>query len=231
MTVERWCDLNAMSSTQTSPFPARYVWWRRTMLNGARDIIVIGASAGGVPALCAVASSLPSDLPASIFVVMHIPAWQDSALPAILSRCSVLPAVHPKSGDPIEPGRIYVAPPNRHLLIDSDNKIMLWHGPKENDSRPSINALFRSAAVAFGPRVTGVVLTGSLDDGTAGLWWIKRMGGVAVVQDPADAEFAQMPEAALSHVAADYILPIGQIGPVVSELARTANSLEEDRSK
>jgi two-component system chemotaxis response regulator CheB len=122
----------------------------------------------------------------------------------------------------IEHGRIYVAPPDYHLLLDSEHKIQLWRGPKENNVRPSINALFRSAAVAFGPRVTGVILTGSLDDGTTGLWWIKRMGGVAIVQDPAEAQFPQMPRNALLHVTADYIARIAEIGRIVQELSRAA---------
>lgn len=152
------------------------------MTASAREIIVIGASAGGVEALRTVVSALPSDMPAAIFIVMHIPAWHESALPPILSRCSSIPAVHPRSGDPVEHSRIYVAPPDQHLIMDSSNQVQLWHGPKENGFRPSINALFRSAAVTFGARVTGVVLTGGLDDGATGLWWIKRMGGAVVVQ-------------------------------------------------
>jgi two-component system, chemotaxis family, protein-glutamate methylesterase/glutaminase len=190
------------------------------MRSSARDIIVIGASAGGVEALRRVVSALPSDIPAAIFIVMHIPAWHDSALPAILSRCSSIPAVHPKSGDPVEHGRIYVAPPDQHLIIDSANQVQLWHGPKENGFRPSINALFRSAAVTFGARVTGVVLTGGLDDGAAGLWWIKRMGGAVVVQDPSDADFPDMPQNALLHVPADHVAKLTEIAPILDELAR-----------
>lgn len=194
--------------------------WRHTMINTARDIIVMGASAGGVQALCAVVTALPKDLPAAVFVVMHIPAWYDSVLPRILGQCSRLPAAHAQPGDLIEHGRIYVAPPDHHLLVDSEKHVQLWHGPKENSSRPSINALFRSAAVIFGPRVAGVVLTGSLDDGTTGLWWIKRMGGIVVVQDPVEAEFAQMPETAIAHVAVDYVAKVTEIGSLLDELAR-----------
>ena len=193
---------------------------RRLVTNHRRDIIVIGASAGGVNAMCEIASALPPDLPAAVFMVLHIPAWHGSHLPAILSRCSPLDAVHPASGDPIEHGRIYVAPPDHHLLIESGDHIHLWRGPKENNCRPSINALFRSAAVSFGSRVTGVVLTGSLDDGATGLWWIKRMGGAVVVQDPAEAEFADMPRSAISNVSADYIARIGDIGAILNGLAR-----------
>ncbi len=185
-----------------------------------RDIIVIGASAGGVEALCAIVSSLPPDLPAAVLVVMHVPAWTSSFLPEILGRCSSLPAAHAEPHEPIQHGRIYVAPPDQHLLVDSGKELLLWHGPKEDAFRPSINALFRSAAATFGSRVTGVVLTGSLEDGTTGLWWVKRMGGTAIVQDPADAEFPDMPRTALLHVAADYVAPAAQIGRILDQLAR-----------
>lgn len=202
---------------------------RHMMTTSPRDIIVIGASAGGVEALCTVTSALPRDLPAAVFIVLHIPAWRDSFLPAILSRCSHIPALHPQSGDLIERGRIYVAPPDQHLLIDSEKQVQLWHGPKENGCRPSINALFRSAAETFGPRVTGVVLTGSLDDGTTGLWWIKQRGGAVIVQDPAEAEFAQMPKNALAHVPADYVAKLVEIGPTLDRLARLAPRADEKR--
>lgn len=133
-----------------------------------RDIIVIGASAGGVQALREVVYTLPSYLKAAVFIVMHVPAWRHSDLPQILSRSSGLRAMHPQSGDPIRHGVIYVAPPDQHLVVDSATQVELWRGPKENGCRPFINALFRSAAVTFGPSVTGVVLTGTLDDGTTG---------------------------------------------------------------
>lgn len=211
--------LNAMLPAQTLPTVAG-LGWRDTMTGNVRDIIVIGASAGGVEALCAVVSALPQDLPAAVFVAMHVPAWHDSMLPAILSKCSPLSVAHAKSGDLIEHGRIYVAPPDQHLLIDSEKHVLLWHGPKENAFRPSINALFRSAAVTFGARVSGVILTGKLDDGVTGLWWIKRMGGAVVVQDPWGAKFPDMPHNALSHVPADYVAKLAEIGPILNELAR-----------
>src|SRR3954452_4270790 len=189
------------------------------MRTACRDIIVIGASAGGLEPLCAVVSSLPADLPAAIFVVVHVPAWRDSALPAILSRCSPLPAFHPPSGQPVEHGRIYVTPPDRHLLVRPDNRVEVWRAPRENNFRPAVNALFRSAAVAYGERVTGVILSGALEDGATGLGWIKRMGGTVVIQDPADAEFRDMPNAALSHVSADYVASSTDIGEKLSDLA------------
>ncbi len=190
------------------------------MNSDCRDIIVIGASAGGVEALCALTSTLPADLPAAILVVLHVAPWHDSALPRLLSRCGPLPALHPKSGAKIEHRRIFVAPPDHHLLINSDQTVEIWHGPKEDNCRPSINALFRSAAVEYGSRVAGVVLTGALEDGATGLWWIKRMHGIVLVQDPADAQFPQMPRTALSHVPADFVAPAAQLGHILSDLAR-----------
>ncbi len=190
------------------------------MKSGGHDIIVIGTSAGGVDALRAVASALPADLPAAVLVAMHVPAWRPSDLPQILNKAGPLPALHPNTGDPIEHGKIYVAPPDLHLQIDSGDRIQLWRGPKENNFRPSINALFRSAAVAYGPRVTGVILTGALDDGVTGLWWVKRMGGAAVVQDPNDARFDQMPRTALWHVPVDYVVKAAGLAPLLTDLAR-----------
>lgn len=182
------------------------------------DIIVIGASTGGVEALSTLARSLPRDVPAALFVVVHIPAQAPSALPTILERSGPLPARHAVDGEPIQPGRIYVAPPDLHLLVES-GRVRLMRGPKENRSRPAIDPLFRSAARVYGPRVVGVILTGALNDGTAGLLAIKRRGGMAVVQDPADAFFPSMPESALEYVHADYCLPLAQIGPVLARLA------------
>ena len=149
----------------------------------ARDIIVIGASAGGIAALKELTSHLAPDLNASLFIVQHIMASRRSELPKILSGSGRLPAVHPVSGQHIEPGVIYVAPPDYHLIIE-DGAVQLWHGPKENYHRPAINPLFRSAAVTYGERVIGVILSGSLDDGVSGLWGVKKYGGVTIVQDP-----------------------------------------------
>ena len=156
---------------------------KRSSEVAGRDIIVIGASAGGVGALCAVIENLPPDFPAAVFAVLHLAPHGRSALPSILGRSGCLPASHPESGETIEPGRIYVAPPDHHLAIDGD-RVLLSRNASENGHRPAIDVLFRTAARAFGPRVVGVVLTGNLDDGTAGLAAIKRCGGTAVVQDP-----------------------------------------------
>jgi two-component system chemotaxis response regulator CheB len=184
-----------------------------------RDIIVIGASAGGVHSLCGVIECLPPDIPAAIFVVLHLAPHGRSALPAILGRSGFLPAAHPEPGEAIEPGRIYVAPPDHHLAIEGD-RVILSRNASENGHRPAIDVLFRTAARAFGPRVVGVVLTGNLDDGTAGLAAIKRCGGGAVVQDPADADYPSMPESAIANVEVDHILPLGDIGPLLDRLAR-----------
>lgn len=189
------------------------------------DIIVIGASTGGVEALATIARSLRADLPAALFVVIHIPAQATSVLPLILERTGPLPAAHAVDGEPIQPGRIYVAPPDFHLLAEQ-GYIRLMRGPKENRNRPAVDPLFRSAARAYGPRVIGVILTGALNDGTAGLLAIKRRGGIAVVQDPADAFFPSMPESALEYVAADYCLPLAEIGPTLTRLAQ--ESAEEE---
>ena len=188
-----------------------------------RDVIVVGASAGGVEALSRLARNLPQDLPASVFVVLHIPAQSTSLLPMILSRAGSLPASHPEDGERIENGRIYVAPPDRHLMIEP-GRIRVVRGPTENRHRPAIDPLFRSAARAYGPRVIGVILTGTLDDGTAGLVAVKIAGGLAVVQDPSDAFCAGMPKSALRYVEVDYVLPLREIGPLLTRLSR--DSLE-----
>ena len=182
------------------------------------DIIVIGASAGGVEALTKLVSTLPADLPAAVFVVLHIPAQSPSLLPNILSRSGTLKAIGPEDGDAIQYGTIYVAPPDQHLLIER-NRVRVVRGPKENRHRPAIDPLFRSAALAHGPRAVGVILTGSLDDGTAGLLAIKQCSGIAIVQDPDEALYPSMPLSALAHVKVDYTLPISEIGSLLTRLA------------
>jgi two-component system chemotaxis response regulator CheB len=182
------------------------------------DIIVIGASTGGVEALSTLVRGLRPDLPAALFVVVHIPAQATSVLPLILERAGPLPAQHAVDGEPIKPGRVYVAPPDFHLLTEQ-GYVRLVRGPKENRNRPAVDPLFRSAARAYGPRVVGVVLTGALNDGTAGLLAVKRRGGIAVVQDPADAFFPSMPESVLEYVQTDYCLPLAEIGPALTRLA------------
>ena len=184
------------------------------------DIIVIGASAGGVEALVNVVRTLPPDLSAAVFITLHIPADSPSMLPAILSRSGPLPAIHPEDGANIEPGMIYVAPADNHLQLES-GIIRVVHGPKENRHRPAIDPMFRSAALAYGPRVLGVILTGAMDDGTAGLLAIKRSGGIAIVQDPNEALYSSMPLSALAHVQVDYVLPVAAIGTQLTQLVQT----------
>lgn len=182
-----------------------------------RDIVVIGASSGGVSALLDLVKTLPADFPAPIFIVQHIGADSLSVLPELLSRAGALPSKHPRHGEAVEAGTIYVAPPDHHLLVEKD-KVLVTRGPKENRFRPSIDALFRSAAYTYGPRVIGVVLTGYLDDGTSGLWTLQRLGGVAIVQDPHDAVSPSMPANALEYVDADYVVPLAELGALLVRL-------------
>jgi len=172
-------------------------------------------------ALQKMAAELPADLPAALFVVWHLSPGVSSVLPEVLSRAGPLPAAHPADGDPIERGRIYIAPPGHHMLLERDY-IRVTRGPKENRFRPAIDPLFRSAAYVFGARAIGVVLSGALDDGTAGLWTIKLRGGITIVQDPADALHRSMPLSALENVAVDYKLAAPAIGRQLASLARQA---------
>src|SRR5215213_7061352 len=191
----------------------------------AKDIIVVGASAGGIEALRVLAGGLPADLPASLFVVLHTSPDSPAMLAGILDRSGGLPALSPKDGDRIRPGTIYVAPPDRHLLVEP-NVMRVTRGPKENRFRPAVDPLFRSAAQTYGPRVIGVILTGYLDDGTAGLWTVKQLGGTAIVQDPSDAVVPFMPRNALAHVNVDYCLPLEGIAPLLVRL--TTEAAEEE---
>src|SRR5918995_2245196 len=196
-----------------------------------RDIIVMGASAGGLSAFNRIIKQLPEDSNATVFIVWHVSPYSTSILPEILNRAGKLKSKHPKDGEPIELGKIYIAPPDHHLLLES-GRIRLTKGPKENRFRPAIDPLFRSAAYAYGSRVVGVVLSGALDDGTAGLWAIKDRGGIAVVQDPAEAEQPSMPSSALNNVQVDYCLPISEIPPLLVTLTQqTAEEGEPPVSK
>lgn len=183
-----------------------------------RDLIVIGASAGGVEALKALVGALPPDLPAAVCIVLHLSPHSPSLMPQILSRATALHVLHASDGAPLLPGHIYVAIPDHHLLIEGD-RIRVLRGPKENRHRPAADPLFRSAARWHGNRVIGVVLTGSLDDGTAGLHAIKRHGGLAVVQDPFDALYPSMPLSALKEVAVDHTAPLADLGALLGRLA------------
>lgn len=184
-----------------------------------KDIVVMGASAGGLDALQQVVRGLPADFPAPVFVVWHMGVGVRSVLPDLLSRSGPLRAYNPQDGDAIAPGRIYVAPADHHVLIEK-GFVRVKRGPKENRFRPAVDPLFRSAAYVYGPRVIGVVLSGALDDGTAGLWTIKLRGGTAIVQDPEDAQHRSMPLNAMQSVEVDHKLPAARIGPLLARLVR-----------
>jgi two-component system chemotaxis response regulator CheB len=187
-----------------------------------RDIIVVGGSTGSVSVLARLTAELPPDLPASVFIVTHVPR-EGSNLAGVLAGGAALP-VHPAlDGQPIEKGQIYVAAPDRHLLLASQ-LIHLGRGPRENMARPAVDPLFRSAALVFGPRVIGVVLTGMLNDGASGLAAIKQRGGLAVVQHPLDAEAAEMPRAALEAVEADHVVRGDELAALLGRLAHQATS-------
>jgi two-component system chemotaxis response regulator CheB len=181
-----------------------------------RDIVVIGASAGGLPVLLRLARELPPGFPASVLIVQHIGS-HPSELPRLLAHHGRNPAVHPRPGDPLAHGTLYVAPPDHHMLLARD-AIVLNREAKENHARPAIDPLFRSAAVWHGGRVIGVILSGRLDDGTTGLQAVKQCGGLAVVQDPDDAEEPDMPASALANVDVDARVPAERLAATLLAL-------------
>ena len=180
-------------------------------------IIVVGVSEGGVEALAELFSHLPHEIPAALFVTPHV-GPRRSILPEIISEFG-LPARHAKQDEEISPGTVLVAPSDHHLLIYK-GYVSLSRGPRENWSRPAIDPMFRSAALAYGPRVIGVLLSGQLNDGSAGLYTIKQHKGITVVQDPADAACPAMPTAALSSVEVDYCLPVTEIAAALHQSAK-----------
>jgi two-component system chemotaxis response regulator CheB len=184
------------------------------------NIIAIGASAGGLEPLRNIVAGLPPDFPGALFVVLHLASGGGSVLPEILTRSGPLPASHPLDGERFRPGAIYVAPPDHHMVIEED-RVRLGKGARENRCRPAVDPLFRSAARYAGTRAIGIVLSGSLDDGTAGLAIIKACGGATIVQDPADALYAGMPSSAIEHVRVDHVLPGREIAPRLLELVRS----------
>ncbi|WP_036020490.1 chemotaxis protein CheB [Paraburkholderia mimosarum] len=181
-------------------------------------IFVIGASLSGINALSRLVGLLPANFPSPVFITQHVGAHSPGLLPQILSNAGRLTALHPKDTEGIEPGRIYVAPPDRHMLVQR-GRIRLSHGPHENHTRPAIDPLFRSAAIAYGPAVVGVVLTGQLDDGTAGLLAVKDRGGTTVVQEPSEATAASMPRSALAHVQVDHCCKLAEMAELFIRLA------------
>lgn len=187
-------------------------------MSSEERIVVIGASAGGVDALKQLVGTLPLDFPAPICIVLHVPPDSPSLLAQILSRQGHLPSHMARDGDLYYPGNIYVAPPDRHLVIGRDGSLHVTRGPRENRHRPAVDPLFRSAALTFGNRAIGVVLSGTLDDGTAGMVAIRQAGGLTVVQDPADALYPGMPQSVLDHMEVDYALPIAELGTLLTRL-------------
>jgi len=183
------------------------------------DIVTIGASAGGVETLTELVGSLPEDLPAALFVVVHLAPESTSVLPQILDRAGPLRATQPSGGETIEKGRIYVAPPDHHLVL-KQGIVSIVRGPTENRHRPAIDALFRSAARIYGPRVVGVLLTGAGDDGVSGLRAIKLRGGKVLVQDPDDAAVGELPRNAIKFVAVDHCVPIAGMALLLDEIVR-----------
>jgi two-component system chemotaxis response regulator CheB len=182
-----------------------------------RDIIVVGASAGGVEALSQLVRGLPPGLPAAVFLVCHIPAAARSNLPDILSRQGPMLAVHARDGEIPYPGHIYIAPPDRHLMLE-DGVMRVTRGPRENFFRPAIDPLFRSAARTYGSRVIGILLSGILLDGIAGLLAVRTAGGLAVLQDPADALLSSLPQSALNIAGADHVVPASELAPLLVNL-------------
>lgn len=184
-----------------------------------RNLIVIGGSAGALDALRTVVAGLPADLSAAVLVVVHTPAGVRSMLPQILSRGGVLPAMHAVEGEALSPGRILVATPDHHLLVRGD-RVHLSRGPQENGHRPAVDPLFRTAARWAGPRAVGVILSGMLDDGAAGMVAMRARGGLCVVQSPQDAAYAGMPRSALAYTRADHVVAASALAEVLVAATR-----------
>lgn len=184
---------------------------------GNRKIVALGTSAGGVEALMFLARHLPESFPAAIVVTIHLPGDRASSLDEVLARSGPLQASFAEDGDQLRKGHFYIAPPDRHLLIEGE-RLVLGYGARENNSRPAIDAMLRSAAVSCAPCTIGVVLTGTLNDGAAGLCALHRCGGIVVVQDPADAAFAEMPANAIHRVTPDHVVPLADMPRLLTSL-------------
>jgi two-component system, chemotaxis family, protein-glutamate methylesterase/glutaminase len=194
-----------------------------------RRIVVIGTSAGALDALRVVIPALPSDFPAPICIVVHTSPQSPGILGSILARATTLHAANATDGERLRAGRIYVAPPDFHLTVEP-GRVRVTRGPRENGFRPAIDPLFRSAAQVFGPGAIGVILTGNLDDGVAGLWAIKQLGGAVVIQDPADAMFPALPTHAMRHVPTEHVLPLADIASRLVSLASSVADVAEPPS-
>jgi two-component system chemotaxis response regulator CheB len=190
------------------------------------DIIVIGASAGGIEPIRTILGGLPGDFPASLFIVVHTSPSSPGVLDMIFSTAGPLPAITAKDGERILPGRVYVAPPDHHLMIEP-GRMRLTRGPKENRFRPAVDPLFRSAAQTYGPRVAGIILSGGLDDGTSGLRTIQQLGGTTIVQDPLEAWAPSMPQSAMQSVRVDHVVPADEIAPLLVRLVGMPVDLQE----
>lgn len=192
-----------------------------------RDVVVVGASAGGVQALQSLVAGLPADFPAAVLVVLHTSAQARSTLPAILDRAGPLPAAAAQEGSQIRHGHVLVAPPDHHVIV-YEGHVTLSRGPRENGHRPAVDVLFRSAARVYGPRVIAVVLSGTLDDGTAGMVAVHRRGGLGVVQDPEDADYSGMPLSAMAADSPAHVVPVGKMGALLDRLVREDVEEPED---
>jgi two-component system chemotaxis response regulator CheB len=191
-----------------------------------KDIVVVGASTGGIEALQVLVRGLPAEFKGTLFITLHTGAGSPNVLDKILNRVCELPVSNASEGAAIRPGRVFVAPSDHHLILEKDGHMRITCGPKENRFRPAIDPMFRSAAYSFGSRVVGVVLTGFLDDGTGGLWAVKERRGTAIVQHPEEATAPEMPLSAVKHVEVDHILKLADI-PVM--LVRLSNSPVGDK--
>jgi two-component system chemotaxis response regulator CheB len=184
-----------------------------------RDVLAVGTSAGGVEALMFLAKGLPRDLPASVLITIHLPSYSNSSLDDVLSRAGAMPAQFAVDGEMIRRSRIYIAPPDRHLLLDGE-RLSLGEGPRENNARPAIDPMLRSVAVCCNSRTIGVVLTGTLGDGASGLWTVRHAGGITVVQDPQDAAFPEMPLAALNRAKPSHVARLADMPTLLENLVR-----------